>query len=202
MMFRMFITTGKCLLKTNLYKRIEFRTALSPSFFGGKMMIAINKVTDSTELKEIAELAEKIWHECFTGIITTEQINYMVEKYQSYKAMTMQIAEQNYSYYSVRDDKELCGYFGVKPEEDSRFFLSKLYLYSDKRGKGIARKMLDRVLEEAKNAGKTTVYLTVNKHNSHAISVYKKVGFKIIDSPMTDIGNGFVMDDYVMEYKL
>ena len=50
-----------------------------PSFFGGKMMIAINKVTDSTELKEIAELAEKIWHECFTGIITTEQINYMVE---------------------------------------------------------------------------------------------------------------------------
>lgn len=86
MMFRMFITTGKCLLKTNLYKRIEFRTALSPSFFGGKMMIAINKVTDSTELKEIAELAEKIWHECFTGIITTEQINYMVEKYQSYKA--------------------------------------------------------------------------------------------------------------------
>lgn len=165
-------------------------------------MIIINKVTDSTELKEIAELAEKIWHECFTGIITTEQINYMVEKYQSYKAMAMQIAEQNYSYFSVCDDKELCGYFGVKPEEDNRFFLSKLYLHSDKRGKGIARKMLGRVFEEAKNAGKTSVYLTVNKHNSNAISVYKKVGFKIIDSPMIDIGNGFVMDDYVMEYKL
>lgn len=165
-------------------------------------MISIAKVTDDAKLREVSELAEKIWHECFVDIITVEQIDYMVEKYQSYNAMQNQIAEQNYSYFSVSDDGELCGYFAVKPEADSRFFLSKLYLRKDKRGKGIARKMLERIFEEARACGKESVYLTVNKHNDQAIAVYNKVGFTVIGTPTTDIGNGFVMDDFVMEYKL
>lgn len=166
------------------------------------MSIEIFNVKNDRELREVAELANEIWHECFVGIISDEQIDYMVEKYQSYHAMKRQIAEQNYRYFAVRDEEEMCGYFAVKPEDDSRFFLSKLYLRKDKRGRGISSTMLKRVFDEAKYCGKTSVYLTVNKFNAHAIAVYKKTGFMVIDAPSTDIGNGFVMDDYVMEYKL
>lgn len=166
------------------------------------MSIEIFNVKNDRELREVAELANEIWHECFVGIISAEQIDYMVEKYQSYHAMKRQIAEQNYRYFAVRDEEEMCGYFAVKPEDDSRFFLSKLYLRKDKRGRGISSTMLKRVCDEAKDCGKTSVYLTVNKFNAHAIAVYKKTGFVVIDAPSTDIGNGFVMDDYVMEYKL
>jgi ribosomal protein S18 acetylase RimI-like enzyme len=166
------------------------------------MAVTINKVESDTELKNVAELADSIWHECFINIISIGQIDYMVEKFQSYEAMTKQIAEQDYSYYAVREDGELCGYMGVKPEKDTRFFLSKLYLRKDKRGKGIASQMLARVFEEARTCGKTQVYLTVNKHNERAIAVYKKVGFKVIDEAVTDIGNGYVMDDYIFEYDI
>lgn len=166
------------------------------------MSIEIFNVKNDRELREVAELAHEIWHECFVGIISAEQIDYMVEKYQSYHAMKRQIAEQNYRYFAVRDEEEMCGYFAVKSEDDSRLFLSKLYLRKDKRGRGIASTMLKRVFDEAKDSGKTSVYLTVNKFNAHAITVYKKTGFMVIDAPSTDIGNGFVMDDYVMEYKL
>lgn len=166
------------------------------------MSIEIFKVNNDKELRQVAELAAEIWHECFVDIISDEQIDYMVEKYQSFPAMTRQVTEQEYRYFSVRDEGELCGYFAVKPEDDSRFFLSKLYLRKDKRGRGIASMMLQRVFDEARVCGKTAVYLTVNKHNAHAIAVYKKIGFIVIDAPSTDIGNGFVMDDYVMEYKL
>ncbi len=165
-------------------------------------MAVIERVTDSGRLHEVAELADKIWHECFTGIISNAQIDYMVGKFQSYEAMQEQVNEQRYSYFAVSDGDDLCGYFAVKPESDDRFFLSKLYLRSDKRGQGTASQMLGRVFEEARRLGKRSVYLTVNKHNSHAIAVYKKTGFKVIGEPVTDIGNGFVMDDYVMEYKL
>jgi hypothetical protein rflaF_00260 len=158
-------------------------------------------MTDN-ELRLLAELAEKIWHECFVGIISEEQIDYMVERFQSYKAMTEQTANQDYCYLAVRENDDLCGYIAVKPENDERFFLSKLYLRKDKRGKGIASQMLEKVFEEARNCGKKRVYLTVNKHNDHAVNVYEKTGFKTIESIVTDIGNGFVMDDYVMEYKL
>ncbi len=165
-------------------------------------MAVIERVTDSGRLHEVAELADKIWHECFTGIISNAQIDYMVGKFQSYEAMQEQVNVQRYSYFAVSDGDDLCGYFAVKPESDDRFFLSKLYLRSDKRGQGTASQMLGRVFEEARRLGKRSVYLTVNKHNSHAIAVYKKTGFKVIGEPVTDIGNGFVMDDYVMEYKL
>lgn len=166
------------------------------------MSIEIKKITDTADLLKTAELADKIWHECFQGIITDAQIDYMVKKFQSYEAMSSQIASQNYSYFSVTDEGELCGYFAIKPENDSSFFLSKLYLKKEKRGRGIARNMMNRIFKEAVDAGKNSVYLTVNKHNHHAIAVYEKIGFKILDSPATDIGGGFIMDDYVMEYYL
>lgn len=166
------------------------------------MAVTIKKVGSDTELKEVAELADKIWHECFTNIISLGQIDYMVDKFQSYKAMTKQIIDQDYSYFAVREEDELCGYIGAKPEKDDRFFLSKLYLRSDKRGRGIASEMLKKVFEEARNCGKKRVYLTVNKHNDHAIEVYKKTGFVIVDKVVTDIGNGYVMDDYIFEYVL
>lgn len=165
-------------------------------------MISIEKITTSAGLQEIAGLAEKIWHECFTGIISAEQIDYMVEKFQSFQAMTAQTENQGYYYMSVRNDGTLCGYIGVKPENDDRFFLSKLYLHESMRGKGIASEMLRKVFDEARTAGKKSVYLTVNKHNTHAVDVYRKTGFSVIDSVVTDIGGGFVMDDYIMAYKL
>ncbi len=165
-------------------------------------MTEIFKIEDEETLSQIAVLANEIWHESFCEILSEGQIDYMVEKFQSLNAMQSQIKEQNYNYFAVKDDNQLCGYFAVKPESDDRFFLSKLYLHHDKRGKGIASKMLNKVFEEAIKCGKKKVYLTVNKYNAHAISVYKKVGFKTISEPVTDIGNGYVMDDYVMEYSL
>jgi len=166
------------------------------------MSIEITKIKYLPELRETAELAEKIWHECFIGIISEGQIDYMVEKFQSLNAMTDQIEKQDYSYFAVREDGELCGYFGVRPDSDDRFFLSKLYLRKDKRGRGIASLMLRKVFQEAEKYGKKRVYLTVNKNNTHAVEVYKKTGFVIADTAVTDIGSGYVMDDFIMEYTL
>lgn len=166
------------------------------------MSIKISKVETDEELREVSGLASEIWHECFPGIISVEQIEYMIEKFQSYRAMTEQVFNQGYSYLAVREDNELCGYIGIKPEDDERFFLSKLYLCADKRGRGIASAMLNRVFDEARKSGKSTVYLTVNRHNDHAVDVYRKTGFIITRQVAADIGNGFVMDDYIMEYKL
>lgn len=162
----------------------------------------IKKVKYFPELRKIAEIADKIWHECFVDIISKGQIDYMVEKFQSLDAMTNQIESQGYNYFAVYDNGELCGYIGTKSEDDDRYFLSKLYLHKDKRGRGIASLMLKEVFAEARKNGKKRVYLTVNKHNCHAIEVYKKTGFVIVDTAVTDIGGGYVMDDYIMEYKL
>ena len=43
------------------------------------------------------------------------------------------------------------------------------------------------------------MYLTVNKYNELAIRAYVGKGFETIDSVETDIGEGFIMDDFVMQ---
>jgi ribosomal protein S18 acetylase RimI-like enzyme len=89
---------------------------------------------------------------------------------------------------------------GIKPEDDDRLFLSKFYLHKDYRGRGIATAMMNYIFDEARKIGKKRVYLTVNKHNDHAIEVYKKIGYTVADTAFTDIGGGYVMDDFIMEY--
>jgi RimJ/RimL family protein N-acetyltransferase len=62
--------------------------------------------------------------------------------------------------------------------------------------------MMNYIFDEARKIGKKRVYLTVNKHNNHAIDVYKKIGYSVADTAVTDIGGGYVMDDYIMEREV
>ena len=80
--------------------------------------------------------------------------------------------------------------------------MSKLYLRKEEWGKGNGRRALQTVAEMAKRLGLASVYLTVNKQNARAIRAYERFGFVRTDSEVTDIGGGFVMDDYIYEYSL
>ena len=60
----------------------------------------------------------------------------------------------------------------------------------------------NKIKQIALEYGKNKIKLTVNKNNTNTIKTYEKWGFKQIDSVVTDIGCGFVMDDYIMEYSL
>lgn len=153
------------------------------------------KKVKKEEIKTLAELASEIWHEYWPCILTPEQIDYMVENFQSENAIKEQIANENYTYYFLIIDGEVAGYTGVS-EKGEYLFLSKLYIKKEFRHQGIGRKAFD----EIKKLGFDKIQLTVNKYNKNTIEAYLKYGFKIIDEAVTDIGNGFVMDDYIMEY--
>ena len=155
-------------------------------------MISFNKAEN---IKELASLASAIWHEYWTCILSPEQIDYMVDKFQSENAMKNQIENENYTYYFILSDNQLAGYFGVSDKKDY-LFLSKLYIKKEFRHQGIGAKAFEKI---KKIADGKPIRLTVNKYNTNTIKAYKKWGFKTIDAVVTDIGNGFVMDDYIME---
>ena len=151
---------------------------------------------EENEINELAELASEIWHEYWPCILTAEQIDYMVEKFQSKKAIKEQIKNENYVYYFIKVDNEIAGYVGVSDKKDY-LFLSKLYIRKEFRHQGLGR----LAFNEIKNLGFKKIRLTVNKYNKNTINAYLKYGFKTIDSVVSDIGCGFVMDDYIMEYN-
>lgn len=161
-----------------------------------------DEVKTDAQLEELAALADVIWHEFFPAIISVEQIDYMVEKFQSFDAVKAQIDGQGYRYFLVRIDGKAVGYYGVCLKEDGSLFLSKLYLEKSWRHKGIASLMFKEIKRIAREYGSEKIWLTVNKGNTHAINVYKKFGMCVIREECTDIGCGFVMDDYVFAYLL
>ena len=63
--------------------------------------INIVECKNEDDLKEVAILAEKIWHEFFPGIISEAQIDYMVKQFQSFDAMQDQVKHQQYHYHNL-----------------------------------------------------------------------------------------------------
>lgn len=163
--------------------------------------LEVRKAETDTQVREIADLAKVIWNEHFTPIIGKDQVDYMVEKFQSYPALKEQISEE-YEYYQIFSGGEFCGYTGIHPGEDNRLFLSKLYLKKESRGHHLATGAFSFLKEICRERGCSAIWLTCNKHNDNSLGVYRHFGFEIIDTQEADIGGGFIMDDYIMEYKI
>ncbi|MGN1045272.1 MAG: GNAT family N-acetyltransferase [Candidatus Methanomethylophilaceae archaeon] len=153
------------------------------------------------ELSEVADMADGIWHEYFPFILSEKQIDYMVDLYQSERAMVQQVAEKGYRYAFIVTDEGRVGYTGIS-SSGNRMFISKLYLKKEYRGRGYGTAAMHEIFRIGRDEGLGSVYLTVNKRNERAIRSYTSNGFKTIQSIVTDIGDGFVMDDYVMEKVL
>lgn len=164
-------------------------------------MFQIKICSTNDEIQELAKLAKEIWNSYFPSIISQAQIDYMVEKYQSLPALTRAMNQEGYTYFLGYEDKKLVGYCGVK-DEKKRLFLSKLYVHKSSRGKGYSSLLLNKAVDFAKKKNLTSIYLTCNKQNTNSLHIYEHKHFSIIDDRKTDIGKGFIMDDYVLELTI
>ncbi len=154
-------------------------------------------VSTENQIQIVESLAGEIWTEHYIPIIGKEQVDYMLEKFQSKQAIAEQI-RAGVLYFLIQEDDEFIGYMAVQPK-GRELFLSKIYVKSAQRGKGYGKKAVQYAETLAKESGLCKVVLTVNKNNVNSIKAYEKIGFKNTGSIIQDIGNGFVMDDYKME---
>ncbi len=159
------------------------------------------EITEVKDIKELANLASDIWHEYWVDILSPEQIDYMVEKFQSENAILNQIKSENYTYFFIKSEGQNAGYIGLSKKDDY-LFLSKLYIKKEFRRRGFGTQAFEFIRKFASENGFDRIVLTVNKYNENTIKAYYKWHFKQINSVVTDIGNGYVMDDYIFEYTL
>ena len=159
-------------------------------------MIEIRLATLQRDFEQIENLGKIIWEEHYTPIIGIDQVEYMLDKFQSVAAIQTQV-DEGYEYYFIIYDGIATGYLSFAKKKDS-LFLSKFYISKSERGKGIGKSALEFVLNKAREESFTKISLTVNKYSYNAIKAYKKLGFESVDSIVQDIGGGFVMDDFVM----
>lgn len=150
------------------------------------------------EIDELIPLARRIWHAHYPGIITAGQIEYMLDRGYTRDSILEEIRHQGVLWFSIRDESGMIGFASVGPYGDSIMKLHKLYLLPDYHGQGIGARALAEVERVAKEHNADKLVLNVNRHNTKAINAYTRSGWHIAEKVKVDIGQGYIMDDYVM----
>ncbi len=163
-------------------------------------MLKIIKI-DKPELEIVKSLAYKIWPSTYGEILSVEQLNYMLANFYSVDNLSNQM-DNGQIFKLLFDENEVVGFvaYEFNCKETSLLKIHKIYLLPETQGKGFGKFMIDEVIKIAKNNHQKGVYLNVNKYNK-AQFFYKKLGFTITKEEVIDIGNNYIMDDYVMELK-
>lgn len=156
-----------------------------------------------SEYRRVAELARLIWHATYRDIVPPAQIEYMLALRYSHEAMVRNVAAGEFSYDWLLVDGEPRAFTAYGPSGvDSELKLFQLYVHPEWQRRGLGRRLLDHVEDFARRTGQRSLLLTVNKRNARAIAAYEKAGFRVREAAVFDIGQGFVMDDFVMTKEL
>lgn len=151
----------------------------------------------------LAQLAAGIWRTHYTPIIGAEQVEYMLQGRYTPERLGAYLGASDRWLRVLRVKDQLIGYcsYALGPAA-GEMKLQELYLHESARGGGLGGYMLRHVEAEARRHGRGTLWLTVNRHNRGSIDFYRRAGFSVREEKRFDIGQGFVMDDYVMEKAL
>ncbi len=153
-----------------------------------------------SDIPTIKEIAEKAWRPTYEHILTEQQTLYMLDLMYNSLTLENQI-KGNIAFFMVDLEQETVGYFSVENVNEQIVKLHKLYLDPTQKQKGLGRKIIQYIMDWALANQSNRIILNVNKNNS-AVHFYQKVGFTIIEELILDIGEGYVMDDYVMQLHL
>jgi ribosomal protein S18 acetylase RimI-like enzyme len=166
-------------------------------------MIYLEKITKK-QLLVIKDLANAIWPSTYGNILSTAQLEYMLDTFYSIANLEKQM-DNGQVFELLFEDKTAIGF--VAYELNCNFDnlsqpltkIHKIYLLPETQGKGFGKFMIDEIVKIAKSNNQKGIFLNVNKYNKAKI-FYEKLGFVISKEEVIDIGNDYVMDDYVMEY--
>lgn len=164
------------------------------------------KLTKATEenVSLIQDLARRSWKNAYAEILSEEQMEYMLSEMYSKAELESQLQNPNYQYYLIvdEDNDSYEGFIGYEHNyEDKTTKLHRIYLIPESKGKGLGKLALQFLNKKVSENGNKRIILNVNKHNA-ARNFYESQGYRVYDEGVFDIGNGFVMDDFLMEFLI
>ena len=154
----------------------------------------------TSDIPLIRDLTYKIWPQTYSSILSKEQIDYMLNMMYSETALKQQM-QQGHEFIILYSGNEPVGFASISQTAPATFKLHKIYVLPSQQGRGAGTYIIDQVIKAIKPRGATALQLNVNRQNN-AKGFYERSGFMVIGQEDIDIGNGYFMNDYVMEKKL
>lgn len=163
------------------------------------------KITEASieDITKIQNIAHTTWPITYGKILAKEQLDYMLDLIYSDEALTGQMEKKEQLFYLISEDETTLGFIGIEHHYKNQPVtrIHKIYILPETQGKGIGKKVVEEIQKLALENHSASLSLNVNRFNS-ALGFYKNIGFEIKEEVNIEIGNGFLMEDYVMEKKL
>ena len=157
---------------------------------------------NKSQLPLIAELAYAIWPSAYGEILSKEQLIYMLAKFYSLEALTEQLEKSNHVFLLIEENERFVGFASYESNiENHKTKIHKIYVLPETQGKGFGVQFINEIERRAKSFKNDILFLNVNRYNK-AQEFYKRLGFKVAYEEDIAIGNGYLMEDFVMEKKL
>jgi ribosomal protein S18 acetylase RimI-like enzyme len=159
------------------------------------------------DLATVGALAGVIWRAHYPGILSHQQIDYMLTRAYKRERLETEIVTPGHwlevLWHRNGANERIVGYANYwLVDALGEMKLDKLYLLQECHGRGLGSRMLSHIEQQARAQGCRAIMLQVNKQNASSVRVYERNGFTVREEKVTDIGDGFVMDDYIMEKRL
>jgi diamine N-acetyltransferase len=164
-------------------------------------MITISEALPN-EFNIIQYVAYTTWPVCYGEILSKIQVNYMLDRFYTLEALNKNAAEGQ-NFLLIRENDAPLGFASYEHDYKNRNVtrIHKIYILPDTQGKGLGKMLIQKMQELAEKNGSESLSLNVNRYNP-ARSFYRKLGFEIIAEEDIPIGDGWLMEDYVMEKAL
>lgn len=152
------------------------------------------------DIPQIQEIAKTTWPVAFAGILSKSQLDYMIKMMYSTGALTSQIQGEKIIFWLAEVDQMIQGFMAFEPYHPtkSQIKIHKLYILPTAQGKGTGQELLKNLVAFGNENHFETITLNVNKNNHSATNFYKRQGFEKIKEEIIPIGEGYVMDDFVL----
>ncbi|WP_406843235.1 GNAT family N-acetyltransferase [Flavobacterium soyae] len=164
-------------------------------------MITISEAGVS-DIKTIQKITNITWPITYGKILSQTQLDYMLGLFYSEEALTKQIENKEQLFYLISDSESTIGFIGIEHNYKNEAItkIHKIYLLPETQGKGYGKIVFESIEKLALENNSTALLLNVNRFNT-ALNFYKKLGFEIKETVDIEIGNGYLMEDYVMGKK-
>ncbi len=162
-------------------------------------MLQIRQAT-TADIGLIRRLTLQIWPTAYGKILSQEQLDYMLELMYAPATLQNQMETGN-NFIIVQTEEIPVGFAAYYNKGNNIWKLDKIYILPNQQGKGTGKFVINYIIEKIINENAAALQLQVNRANP-AQYFYQKLGFEIIETADFDVGNGFFMNDYIMEKKL
>ena len=159
--------------------------------------LIINKA-GTYDIPVVVSLADRIWPATYRDILSTEQIAYMMQLFYLPASLRSQMEDKGHQFIIASYENEAIAFASYSPTTDSGICkVHKLYVDLKMQGRGVGRRIINYIISELNAKESYAIELNVNRNNK-ARFFYEKLGFRIVLEEDIDIGNGYLMNDYVM----